>query len=812
MTLRMGLPPEAQGLKILGEDGIWTPALGTQQLENFFPNPSFEGVQPGSTVLRTNYARDPLAEYSITHFNGIGAGQAPGLREIATDRFKSGNTSWKVTASAAGQIGNKAMVPNNSLLIRKGEVFVWSFWVYSTVADEDVPVYWEGTKAVDNSYVGGLSGKTSIPANEWTKVTGWYNPTLDIYLGGAGCYNIDVQAGDQIWMDEFLIEKTDTLGDFFYGGSDDTLGWNYEWAGTPGSSVSTAKAAAVELRRNLVLNPSFELPNGIIEIHKNRTPGLGSWTLSGDATYSNGEVSLNASGAYVESPMIPVNTVGDTYGEFLLDYFTSTAATSFTTDGGFHFNSYYFDANGVAIANSLGNTSNDRAAAVPVNQWIYRDYNATTKWLVALGPGIAFVKFRIMLSTYASPVVKIRRPTFTSGPSSAATDLNRFDYYDGSTPASGDFHYVWLGTTGSAESAKRADAFNTTWGAARGKLFRSTVTSPHSGIYTARYMGEGISGGNYVHNSPSKWSVVAGKSYTLSTYARRGPTAVNWLARLYWYDSGNVLLGSSTPTVFTAVGTDWTRLSHTATAPTGAVTAMCYFLAEGTVPAGVDTWFDSVVFENSSVLGGYIDGSSFNSGDYTYAWTGVAHDSPSVRYGKAINGSLRVGGLLKGAIQSSNWQSSGKFSARLIPNGTSISPESYISDSLSTSELKPGGTYTALATVRLTAPLTGTLRSESRAIQVRGNSGSVIAQSASAPNLAGVYPLRLTFTIPTKTTSPNIRLYHGGTEGSGDVWWDNFAIIEGTYTGPYFNGDSAPDVDYVYRWSGLPHASSSIGI
>jgi len=56
-----------------------------------------------------------------------------------------------------------------------------------------------------------------------------------------------------------------------------------------------------------------------------------------------------------------------------------------------------------------------------------------------------------------------------------------------------------------------------------------------------------------------------------------------------------------------------------------------------------------------------------------------------------------------------------------------------------------------------------------------------------APNTAGEYVLGGTFTTPSVFTGYNsIRLYHGGLIGAGDVWWDDVLLVEGNYTGAYF--------------------------
>lgn len=119
----------------------------------------------------------------------------------------------------------------------------------------------------------------------------------------------------------------------------------------------------------------------------------------------------------------------------------------------------------------------------------------------------------------------------------------------------------------------------------------------------------------------------------------------------------------------------------------------------------------------------------------------------------------------------------GKPAVRLIP--TDASSLSYAWSAVPI-EARTGGT--ALGTLHLDAPVTGSLNTDALSIRVHNP-----AQRESAPNMAGEYPLRLGF---SELTSGNtFRLYHGGAQGSGDVWWTDIGLFEGDYTGPWFDGD-----------------------
>lgn len=152
-------------------------------------------------------------------------------------------------------------------------------------------------------------------------------------------------------------------------------------------------------------------------------------------------------------------------------------------------------------------------------------------------------------------------------------------------------------------------------------------------------------------------------------------------------------------------------------------------------------------------------------------------------------------------------------SLRIIPtssgNNSYAAPTGDLASGVFRYGMEAGETYTAVATCRLAAPLQGTLHELSRKIVVVQNGGTVVASSDSASNAAGVTQLRVTFTIPEDATAATVRLYNGASENNGDVWWDQFAIIAGTYTDSYFDGSSTDLWPNTYAWSGTENNSTS---
>lgn len=164
--------------------------------------------------------------------------------------------------------------------------------------------------------------------------------------------------------------------------------------------------------------------------------------------------------------------------------------------------------------------------------------------------------------------------------------------------------------------------------------------------------------------------------------------------------------------------------------------------------------------------------------------------------------------------QSTDWAASGSYSARITPTGATNDTRLSLGGDTGGFRLgmQAGKTYTILGTCRLVTPQLGSLHSRARTITAfyRDATGVYIeTRSAPAPNLAGETDLRVTLTIPVDATEAFVRLYNGATAGNGDVWWDDAAVIEGVYTGDYFDGSTQPSAGVVYTWSGATDGSVS---
>lgn len=211
----------------------------------------------------------------------------------------------------------------------------------------------------------------------------------------------------------------------------------------------------------------------------------------------------------------------------------------------------------------------------------------------------------------------------------------------------------------------------------------------------------------------------------------------------------------------------------------------------------------------------YSDGYVSPDADFTPAWTGAVNASESVLIVKQMEGVFNPNLENIAVAQSIHWSKSGAKSLRIMPKSTSsdtcVSPGGDVG--AMRLGMVAGQTYTAMATLRLAAPQVGATAYFARSITLlyRIGAGSYEAiRSTPAPNVAGEHEVRLTFTVPVGSTEAFIRLYNGASEGNGDVWWDDFLLVEGAYDGPYFDGSYSPDPDLAPSWVGAANNSASV--
>lgn len=251
----------------------------------------------------------------------------------------------------------------------------------------------------------------------------------------------------------------------------------------------------------------------------------------------------------------------------------------------------------------------------------------------------------------------------------------------------------------------------------------------------------------------------------------------------------------------------WSEISLVAsTAPAG-TTKLQVTAYSGSTGASVweaGDWLDSdsLLLEAKNTLSGnYYEG----TGDYTYAWSGTTDASVSYQKAKFISGMTQS--YYSNIHQSVEWPT-GRKSVRISPNSPiSESFFGIVGSFGSLGLFVPGKTYTVSATLRLTAPLSGSLHSRALSLSYRENATRM--GYTAGQNVAGTQRLSLTFAVGTDATHGFIELFNGASGGNGDVWWSDVTVVEGGYTGPFFDGSTPNAGDFTYAWSGAANASTS---
>lgn len=220
------------------------------------------------------------------------------------------------------------------------------------------------------------------------------------------------------------------------------------------------------------------------------------------------------------------------------------------------------------------------------------------------------------------------------------------------------------------------------------------------------------------------------------------------------------------------------------------------------------TAFRQVRIVEGSVDPGFFLGDSPAADELTFGWTGgTTYDWG--RIGTSFMQAVPPAGGFIGTgvapIASRKWRKNGAYSLRLFPTGNNI--DSYLTAPPSVVSLVAGKTYTFIGTQRQIAKLTGSLHIDSRRVRVTGTGMSKLVSAQPANTAGRQTTLRWEFTVPAGATNVRMEFVHGGSYGSGDLFWDEVLVTEGVYTGSYFDGEFGNTT--VGGWNGAKDASTS---
>lgn len=407
---------------------------------------------------------------------------------------------------------------------------------------------------------------------------------------------------------------------------------------------------------------------------------------------------------------------------------------------------------------------------------------------------------------------------------SSSYDGTALEYFDGDVATDGDVQYQWSGTARQSTSQRvglRPNMATT----ANGILVRSNAQRGET-CMRVRALNTLVGAESYVTiGSNSTMPMANSTQYLL----RARVTLTAPLTGTLSASSRKLLVvwstGTLTPTFEQVVPNSAGSYDYVAlvtTPATGTLTTLRAY--NGSKYNNGDVFFENIMVTPDGFTDmTFFDGNTTDTVDFDYAWAGVENQSISTLSADSVAGMV---GSNAAAVRSVEWEKTGSYSAKIIPlttstNDTGVSIGGSNTAAHTGNVLQAGKTYTVVANVRLSAPLSGTLMpSIARTLQIAYNTvagwtGATSVYSTQTPNAAGEYELRLTGTIPANATWALVRFVHGGFAGSGSVWIDSVAVLETdgnppAYGGPYFDGDTA-STDYAeYEWTGTPHASTSI--
>lgn len=561
--------------------------------------------------------------------------------------------------------------------------------------------------------------------------------------------------------------------------------------------------------RNLALNPTFETAQGTVNVRTNLViaPGFevssGVNTLRTNYAYSPRQSNINLGTYNGVGTIATVAGIGSQP-----DGITTAVRTSYSAGAAnygvkvmilpdintvYTFSAWVFNEGAVSetIALALNGASSGGSQVVAPGVWTKLVWTYTTPG--SLGSGNDFgVRIAVAAGTgsFLTTGVVIEK----------AAGLSQ-GFFDGSSTNTADITYAWVGSPQQGASTEKAPNAQYWSAASTAAMYQNSISAPFTGtksgaVYTRGFSGDGV----YVTDIP----VVVGTGYTFSAYIKLTTSVPNFSLVIRWKDSGN---GTISDSVLDASGSltvgTFGRISATAIAPAGAVNAqpMLRIMAAHTQTL---FYIDAVMFELSPVLlSPYFDGATAASGDFTYAWSGTANQSTS--YQRAPGVANMQTNYYSAAIQSSEWSTSGAKSLRIVPNSAiNESFAGFVGNFGTLGPLQQGKTYTAMANLRLAAPLSGGLNG--RNLQMVYREDTVRIAQVQGANVAGVQPLRFKFTVGASAASGIIELFNGASAGNGDVWWDNLMVVEGDYTGDYVDGAKP-----FSKWDGAADASASVG-
>jgi len=337
----------------------------------------------------------------------------------------------------------------------------------------------------------------------------------------------------------------------------------------------------------------------------------------------------------------------------------------------------------------------------------------------------------------------------------------------------------------------------TSWSANLASIAR--VTSDfYKGTASLEATWTGSAGDAWVNPYSPQVTVVAGQSYAASVYVKEVTTARPHTLTIDWYAFGGYISSSTAPSV-SVLTTGWSRLSVVAIAPNNAIKADFRIRSTTAPAASSKTRYDAAMFEQSSTLNDYFDGSTYNYlrtnlitnpsfETNTTGWTTLGTMSIARTTSTACVGSASAQ-LTNGS--GASFLSAYPSSRIPVVNGETYTFSYYIKNSTSTAQWQ--------------ATISG--------FDVSSGGTRVAFQDGgfNTINTSAWIRLFVTWTIPAGVTYIEPKIQNGSGETAGGVAFVDAVLLEKSATlTNYFDGYSALEPNVSYSWSGSANASTSL--
>lgn len=368
------------------------------------------------------------------------------------------------------------------------------------------------------------------------------------------------------------------------------------------------------------------------------------------------------------------------------------------------------------------------------------------------------------------------------------------EYFDGSYGAAGDYTYVWSGTAHASSSIQRALSLTAPYskdsGTANGPIFASTQQAKF-GTTSLKCIAATASGDvGFAYSVPPS-NLTVGVVYTVSWWV------YSVSARTASFDCTRSAEGNNRGLTNIPAGV-WTEVRGTFTMNAGTNIAVPFWLHHkaGPLAAGEAIYVDGFMIYDGAIPLPYFDGSTPDTGTFDYAWAGAVNGSNSLEIvARAANTNYTAGQTLAYLAADETY---GKVWQHLIQNVNAYGVNADMPG------LTSGQEYTILIRARA-----------SRDMQVKPRIYSVQSSGGNYALPAGVWTdIRAVITPGAYNTFTGL-IGPGliGHQPGDTIDIAQMLIVQGNYTGPFFDGDTDSIIyqsqETIGSWVGATHASAS---